>query len=769
LPDFHLRKLATSVHLDILSNAVMQSTRKAVFLINLVQDVNILRPLVYMATRDFGLDALLLVSTKFTGRDLFGIWQRELEQICAETAANLRFFSSDWEVNGSLTGEGLIFAASESHLPNHVTTHSIFRHAPASFLKVTLQHGFECVGFRHSADHVRAHGPTASFGADIVCAWQAPEHLISMSRSQRSKLLVTGPTAVLQMPVGKVKRESNAPGIICENLHSVRLNGAGDFKTEFVGAFDEFCRLLIEIGGEVVLRPHPGGQYVLKNKVPLPPNARINNAPMYRVDLREFGYGISAPSSVLIDMLLAGIPTAVWRDNAGGMDADNYAGLTTVSSPRDWLEFSKQAAADPESFLEIQRRFLERQAMPLEPQEVFTRYSELFQTARRMEVRPAAFSPERERILFVANANVPTLQLSFEKPLAPLVARGEITIDLLTEQELRDQPGVLGDEATETAWIERRLDAFDPSILIFCRYSGPASGAMIGWARKNNIPIIYHIDDDLLAIPAEIGQRKFELHNAPERLSTVRSLLTSANLVYASTENLRQRLMGYFPTLRIVSGHIYCSGSVLRRPAAAKMARKVGYMASADHAHNLQMVLGAIERLLELNPHVQFELFGSIAVPAELKRFGDRVTTALPIADYTTFLQEFAGREWDVGICPLVPIDFNLMKANTKWVEYTSCGAAVIASRGTVYDECCADSCGILAATEEEWLSALDHLVNDDEARLAMIHRAQDKLEREYHIGRLRDQVLDVISKSRETASLQLHEFQQENSICQTA
>jgi hypothetical protein len=37
--------------------------RTAVFLINLVQDVNIVRPLVFMATRDFGLNALLLVST----------------------------------------------------------------------------------------------------------------------------------------------------------------------------------------------------------------------------------------------------------------------------------------------------------------------------------------------------------------------------------------------------------------------------------------------------------------------------------------------------------------------------------------------------------------------------------------------------------------------------------------------------------------------------------------------------------------------------------
>jgi glycosyltransferase involved in cell wall biosynthesis len=745
----------------------MRLSRTAVFLINLVQDVNILRPLVFMATRDFGFEALLLVSTKFEGRDLFGIWQRELSELAKQTGARLAYFNSDWEAHGYLTGGGIIFAASESHLPNHVTTHSVFRHAPASYLRVTLQHGFECVGFRHNADHVRAHGRTVSFGADIICAWQDAEDLTALSRSQRSKLLVTGPTAVLQMPQGSVERAPNAPGIVCENLHSVRLNGAGDFKAEFVDAFAEFAELLDAEGRSVSLRPHPGGQYVLKNKVALPPNAVINNAPIYRVDLRQFSYGISAPSSVLIDMLLARIPTAVWLDRGGGMDGQNYEGLTRVSSPQDWIEFSRAASADPEPFLELQDGFLQKEQMPLGAEEVFSRFAELFHSVRRLELRPTAFALERERMLFVANANVPTLQLSFERPLAPLVARGEITAKLLTEQEIREWVGGVANRALESESLERYLNGFDPSVIIFCRYSGWGSGGIIEWARRNAITSIYHIDDDLLAIPPDIGQRKFELHNAPERLEAVRFLLNSVDLVYASTDKLRRRLLEYFPDLRVVSGEIYCSGAVLQRPLL-RPARRIGYMASADHAHNLRMVLPAIERLLDSNPHAEFELFGSIPIPTALDRFGDRITTAPPVTNYAAFLQEFAAREWDVGICPLVPIEFNLMKADTKWVEYSSCGAAVVASRGTVYDNCCADGCGILASSEDEWVEALNLLFNDDVARLSMITRAQEKLERDYHVGRLREQVLNVISRSR-AAEQHGAAKNRENPICQTA
>jgi len=723
----------------------------AFFAVNLVQDVNILRPLIFMASRDFGMATKILVSNKFSGRDIFGIWRSELHQICEETGAALEYFSDDWEAHQQLVGTGLIFAASESHLPNHVTTHSLFRHAPAGFIRVTLQHGFECVGFRHSADHVRAHGATASFGADIVCSWYGADQLLSMAPSQKRKLLVTGPTSVLQMYSGPIERADNEPGLVCENLHSVRLNGAGDFKSEFVAAFDEFCRLLAEDGRDVVLRPHPGGQYVLKNKVQLPANALINNAPMYRTDLRKLAYGISAPSSVLVDMLLAGIPTAVWRDRQGDMDADNYAGLTTVSSPTEWFEFAKAASADPEPFLRLQQEFLDRQGLILDPAEVYARYADIFRMALRTDARPVAAEPERERILIVANGHVPTVQLSWDKPLASLVQRGVVTTELLTEELLRQQPDIVGDAEREGAWVNRHLERFNPSTIIFCRYSGPAYRPVLDWARRRKVPVIYHIDDDLLAIPPDIGERKHAHHNSPERLAAVRDLLTSSDIVYASTERLRLKLLEYFPDLRIVAGKVYCSGSALK-PPSSEPARKVGYMASADHAHNLEMVLSAIEQLLDRNPDIQFELFGSIPVPSQLERFGERISTAPPIANYGDFLSGFAEYGWDVGICPLVPIEFNLMKANTKWVEYTSVGAAVVASRGTVYDECCADGCGILADGPDEWLGALEKLINDTEYRVAMVRRAQEKLEREYSLGRLRDQVLDVIAQAHSTA-----------------
>lgn len=94
-----------------------------------------------------------------------------------------------------------------------------------------------------------------------------------------------------------------------------------------------------------------------------------------------------------------------------------------------------------------------------------------------------------------------------------------------------------------------------------------------------------------------------------------------------------------------------------------------------------------------------------------------------------------------------------------NWL-YKSVGAAVVASRWTVYDDCCAEACGILADGVDERLAALELLIRDPEARVAMVRRAQEKLERDYSIGRLREQVLDVIAQVHSVAERRQHEEQ---------
>jgi hypothetical protein len=141
--------------------------------------------------------------------------------------------------------------------------------------------------------------------------------------------------------------------------------------------FFAYCAELARRAERITLRPHPGGQYVLKNRVSLPDNVGVESRPLYEVGLDTFRYGISAPSTIVFDMILAGIPVGLWRDPGGVMDASNYDGLTEISVLQDWLAFERDVELRPEMLLDRQRAFLQRLAMPLDPDDIYRRYTYL--------------------------------------------------------------------------------------------------------------------------------------------------------------------------------------------------------------------------------------------------------------------------------------------------------------------------------------------------------------------------------------------------------
>jgi hypothetical protein len=347
------------------------------FLLNLVQDVNIVRSLVYLTARETKAGIAFLLSESFLKRDRQKIWQSEVARLAADTGGAMFLYGSPADALAVLEGEGgLIFAASESNLRAHHETSGVFEISPPTFLRVTLQHGFECIGFLQSREHVLRHGRGVRFAADLVCSWFEERHLTSLAASERAKLQVTGPPILLQVP-GASSGAARAGGLVCENLHSVRLTESGNHRSQFMDDFWAFCANLAERGETVTLRPHPGGQYLLKNRIMPPRNVLLNSAPLYDFDMRHYRFGISAPSTIIFDMICAGIPVAVWRDEAGVMDASNYAGLTEIRTLEDWLGFERDVELRRDMILDRQDAFLKRLPMPLDPSDIYRRFARL--------------------------------------------------------------------------------------------------------------------------------------------------------------------------------------------------------------------------------------------------------------------------------------------------------------------------------------------------------------------------------------------------------
>lgn len=727
-----------------------------VFLVfDLLQDVNVQWPIARLVSRETTYSLGFLVSDKFVERDTEGRWLNELQQLADSSSARLYRIRDELDAYEALAGKrGIIFAGSESNLGAHSTSHNIFRSAPAGFVKATLQHGFECVGFLQNRAHCIAHGEDVRFAADVLCSWMEPEALLHLQPSERPKVYVTGPPALLldaPAPPG-VKRKSGEAGLVCENLHSVRMNASGDFKSDFMEAFTAFAKAMGKRRRSVALRPHPGGQYVVRNAMKLPANVVLNNEPMYRVDLSQYAYGISAPSSVLIDMVMAGIPTAVWQDEGCVIDVASYSGLTLISSVADWIAFAETAVADRETVLATQRQFLADTGILADPNEVRCRFLSLIHGA--CSATESADTAEPLRVLFVANGLIPTLEIAFVEPLKPLVDAGLLVTKLLTEQLIKARANATKSADRGRAWAERQIEEFRPDLAVFCRYSGVFAAEMLNLLHDHGVPVIFHIDDDLLNVPIELGEAKFRNHNRPERLAAVRHLLNNADYVYCSNEPLEKQMRAQGFNRNIGFGKIHSTGEILRQAKPGHV-RKVGYM-GFDKVRDLEMILPQLVAFLREWPEVKFELFGAFTLPAELLEFGEQVELLEPVRPYSAFMPFLAELNWDIGICPLLETPFNRVKTNTKWIEYTMVGAAVIATGGMAYDECCDDNCGVLVQEPDGWLDALRELCADPERRYRIAVNAQEKMCAQYSRAMLRQQVLETFDLTRRLATERL-------------
>ena len=343
-------------------------TRSIVFVIDLMQDVNILRPLFGLAAAEPDAEVSVLISDLFLRRDLTGLWQGELRDACGQFGFAIHNFASDFQAFGHLQGrQGLLLASAESSVSGHAVVHGLYQAAPPGFLRATLQHGFECVGFLQNAAHDRAHGTGVVFNADVICGWFGGGVLYSVAPSERSKLLVTGPPLLLpRWDIGQAGEEPVPVAdacLICENLHSVRL-GSTALKSDFLAQFTDFAAEAPERGLEAWLRPHPSGRFADVKGVSLPPHVRRSSAPIYREDLRRFRFAVSAPSSVLFDLMAAGVPVAVWQDLGGAIDCRNYAGLPVISSLPEWWDFAAAAEAEREKLVAAQDDFVRRLNIP---------------------------------------------------------------------------------------------------------------------------------------------------------------------------------------------------------------------------------------------------------------------------------------------------------------------------------------------------------------------------------------------------------------------
>jgi glycosyltransferase involved in cell wall biosynthesis len=304
------------------------------------------------------------------------------------------------------------------------------------------------------------------------------------------------------------------------------------------------------------------------------------------------------------------------------------------------------------------------------------------------------------------------------------VSVGHFLGDEYVEQLFNDGRGSFGSIAG--AYVRRFRQLFDAA-----KYD-------LVWIEKEVLPWLPALPEFIFASAGiryvvdydDAVFHNYDLH--PNRL--VRSLLgkkigrvmSRASLVLAGNEYLAEhaRLAGarhveYLPT--VVDLNRYTSGK-----QTASGVFTIGWIGSAWTSRYLPMVESALRQVCR-NGAVRLLLIGSgpvtlADVPVEIRPWSEQ----REVSDI---------QQCDVGIMPLHDDAYERGKCGYKLIQYMACRLPVVASpvgvNSTIVE--CGKN-GFLAATEKQWIDALEQLHNDFNLRNSMGERGRCKVEEEYSL-----------------------------------
>lgn len=265
------------------------------------------------------------------------------------------------------------------------------------------------------------------------------------------------------------------------------------------------------------------------------------------------------------------------------------------------------------------------------------------------------------------------------------------------------------------------LQRFD--VYVFHRLLNPSFKSTLLALKDQGAKIVFDLDDDLWHIPPsnpsarKVGQGELDLLNW---------CLDVADRILVSTPELAEVVNRTDKTL-LAPNLIDLEDF----PERAANPNRVLWAGSLCHEEDVNLLVDPVRSLVEKLPQVEVFFFGYLPTGlASFRRIPGENLAALvpshprivfappvPLADYFATLRALAP---GIGLAPLSSHPFNCSKSCLKWLEYSACGAATIASNGAAYGPIAQRETGILT---QDW-SEVAELVQDQDERQRLAENA---------------------------------------------
>ncbi|MGN8245661.1 glycosyltransferase [Cellulomonas soli] len=333
----------------------------------------------------------------------------------------------------------------------------------------------------------------------------------------------------------------------------------------------------------------------------------------------------------------------------------------------------------------------------------------------------SAVEPLVRRVLFIVGI-----------PGAPLRYRAQLPAEALAEMGIVSEVRHYRDPELPA------LAAFADAVVL---YRVPATDQVLELvgsirSRERRVPILFDVDD--LIVDPELrgqvhgleGMAEAELDLWWRGVARYRTTLEAADAYIGSTDALCEQVgaLTGLPTYRYANGVGTTMGQLaehaLGRPRSPGPLR-IGYFSgTTTHDADWALIEPAVVEILRRYPEIELWLGGHLRTGDDLTPFEHRVRR-LPMLAWTDLPGRL--RDLDVNLAPLVLGSvFNEAKSAIKWLEAALVATPTVASPTQPFAEAIEHGqTGLLAATSQEWVEALDMLIGDEHQRALIGARAQ--------------------------------------------
>lgn len=269
-------------------------------------------------------------------------------------------------------------------------------------------------------------------------------------------------------------------------------------------------------------------------------------------------------------------------------------------------------------------------------------------------------------------------------------------------------------------------------------------------ARSRQKPVIYEIDDLLIALPSEHPCVEWYL----PALEDILLGAIEADRVVVSSELLLEIFSIFNSDIKLWPAYLPDTHWKLGDTDTATENRvRIGYMGGRTHIPDLDSISPVLNRIgEEWGDKVEFHFWG--CKPSE-EIIGNVIVHYLEEKiDYREFSAEFSQAQADIWLAPLQDSIFNRCKSSIKYWEYAAVGGVGIFSNLEPYQRVIKNGQnGFLASHQLEWFDALSKLVANPALRAVIAREAKKTLEKHgrlsLHLGEWKEIYTTARSKKQ--------------------